>query len=139
MGPDERFRIRVVDIRDLSKEVTELAGKMGALERVTFRQRDIRDLEWEAETEKAYFLCTDDDLGNLTLAMSLAKRAAWMHIYVRMTHWPLSAVTEHLGEEKGIVFINVNELMEQGLPDMAGLYRAARETDLKRMRVSTNA
>ena len=29
----------------------------------------------------------------------------------RMDHWPLSAVAENFGEEHGVVFVNINDLV----------------------------
>jgi hypothetical protein len=66
--------------------------------------------------------------------MSLSKKADATPIFVRMAHWPMPAVTEHLGADRGVAFINVNDLVKQGLPELAGFYKPASPQDLKRVR-----
>jgi hypothetical protein len=39
-----------------------------------------------------------------------------------MEHWPLSAVAENLGEDRGIFFININDLVSQGIEDLPGKF-----------------
>ncbi len=80
----------------------------------------------------SFVICTDDDLKNLTAAMSLARSYATDHIYVRMSRWPLAAVSEHIGEKHGIMFINISELVLEGIRGLAGVFRAAEVWDLKR-------
>jgi len=137
MTEEERFSIRVVDVEDRENAVRELVGNTGMADRVVFQQSAIQDLHWVEAKDRAFILCTDDDLGNLTLAMSLVKKAANTTIHVRMSHWPLSAVAGHLCEAEGLVFINVIELVSQGLPEIPGLFEAARPSDLKRVDVAS--
>lgn len=132
LSNSEEIPIRVVDIKDRAAAVKKLSQSLG-LSNITFEQASIQDIEWEISPNKAYFLCTDDDLGNLTMAMSLAKHSETTNIYVRMAHWPISAVAEHLGDDRGVLFIHVNELVKQGLPDLAGFYKSATVEDLKRI------
>ena len=45
-----------------------------------------------------------------------------LHVYVRMAKWPLSAIAGQLGVEHGVTFININELVAEGIRDMPGLF-----------------
>jgi len=134
LAGDENFSIKVIDIHDREKEVVSLAKESGFKDSVTFMQAAIQDIELIDKKDKAFFLCTDDDLGNLTGAMELASDINATHIYVRMAQWPLSAVVEHLGEDRGVHFININELMVQGIEDLPGIFQPATDADLKRMK-----
>jgi hypothetical protein len=120
-GEDEKISIAVMDVFDKENEVKKLAKDLGVEDHVTFKQADINDIELVDDTHKAFFLCTDDDLGNLTGAMMLAGKSGGTHIYVRMTHWPMAAMADHLGEDRGVVFININELVRKGLKELPGI------------------
>lgn len=128
---DETFSIRVIDKRDRRHAVMSLAGEIGIHERVTFTHADIHDLELIDAPDKAFFLCTDDDLGNLAGALMLAGKMDATHIYVRMANWPLPAIAEHLGDERGVTFINIHHLMMQGVEDLPGIFTTASEGDLE--------
>jgi hypothetical protein len=82
---------------------------------------------------KAFFICTDDDLKNLTTAMALARKQNADHIYVRMSQWPLAAVSEHIGHKHGISFVNLSELVREGIADLPGIFQPAELSDLKRL------
>jgi len=122
LRPGESFPIKVIDKRDRGPEVHKLAQELGVTGRVEFSQLDIRNLDLVDDVHKAFFLCTDDDLGNLTGAMMLARSQDANHIYVRMTHWPIAAVAEHLGEDRGVVFININDLVRTGIQELPGVF-----------------
>ncbi len=130
---DEGFGIRVIDLRDRASEVASVAAENGIPDRVSFQRADMHELHLEEAADKAFFLCTDDDLGNLTSAMMLAAGVDATHIYVRMAKWPMSAVAEHLGEERGVVFININQLVLQGIGDLPGIFSRATSDDLERI------
>jgi hypothetical protein len=132
LSPEERFTIKVIDREDRASLVRSLSEGLGVTDRVSFTRALIQDLELVDEPDKAFFLCTDDDLGNLSAAMTLAARMGATHIYVRMTAWPLSAVADHLGEERGVTFININDLMIQGVEELPGIFAPASPGDLKR-------
>jgi hypothetical protein len=55
------------------------------------------------------------------MAMRLAERVGAAPVFVRMAHWPIAAVAERLGEEKGIVFVNLQELVMLGIRRLPGL------------------
>ncbi|HUT53115.1 MAG TPA: NAD-binding protein [bacterium] len=133
LGPNEKFIIKVIDKHDRSALVRSLAQELGVADRVSFTQASVQDLDLVDEPDKAFFLCTDDDLGNLTAAMMLASKMGATHIYVRMTRWPLSAVADHLGEDRGVTFININELMVQGIEQLPGVFAPASAEHLKRV------
>lgn len=134
LAPEENLRIKVIDARDRSHAVKTLAEELGIGKRVSFKQEKIQEMDLKDEIDKAFFLCTDDDLGNLTAAMSLAGKMDATHIYVRMAHWPLSAVSEHLGEDRGVHFVNINDLMSQGIEHLPGIFEKAKDSDLKRLK-----
>jgi hypothetical protein len=136
LGPEEKIRLHVIDIRDHESEVRTLAGELKVDGRTTFSRADIHDLFFGDERDKVFFLCTDDDLGNLTAAMTLAARGCCGHIYVRMAQWPLSAVADRLGENEGVTFVNINELMLQGVAELPGIFAPAKAADLKRVKTS---
>jgi hypothetical protein len=91
-------------------------------------------MEMHDEPDKAFFLCTDDDLGNLTAAMMLACKADCNYIYVRMAHWPMSSVADHLGEDRGVTFVNINQMMTRGIETLPGIFAPPAEKDLKRLK-----
>ncbi len=124
ISPEEALEIRVVDVKDRSGAVRAAARAHGRADRVAFVQSDINDLELAGEVGKAYFLCTDDDLRNLTCAMMLSERTGQDSIWVRMTRWPIPAIAEQLGEGCGITFVNINELVADGIDELLrpGLY-----------------
>ncbi|MFW5740833.1 MAG: NAD-binding protein [Myxococcota bacterium] len=128
---DEVFTIRVIDQRNRHAAVMQLAGELRITERVSFTHADIHDLDLVDAPDKAFFLCTDDDLGNLAGALMLAGKMDATHIYVRMGNWPLPAIAEHLGAERGVTFININQLMMQGIADLPGIFAPAGTDDLE--------
>ncbi len=113
--PENQVRIGVVDICDRGAQVMSLAEDLGVAERVDFRRADIRELDFAGEPGTAFFLCTDDDMGNLTGAFELAGRMRESHVYVRMTRWPLSAIADQLSSHHLVTFININELVAEGI------------------------
>lgn len=133
-GPNERWTIRVVDIRDVEKEVRFLAAELGISDHVSFTQAAIQDLDLEDSEERAFFICTDDDIGNLAAALMLAGKSICTYIYVRMATWPMPAIADHLGQNHGLTFININDLVVQGVDDLPGIFSPASPDDLKRHR-----
>ena len=131
MSPQDAFSIRVIDKRDRSRAVTTLAEELGIADRVDFTHADIHDLHLVDAPDKAFFLCTDDDLGNLAGALMLAQKMDATHIYVRMANWPMPAIAEHLGVDRGVTFININELMVEGLEQLPGIFSPADAGDLE--------
>jgi len=136
LSENENFTIRVIDKEDRGAQVKMLAEELGVAGRVKFKRAAIQELDLVDAKDHAYFLCTDDDLGNLTAAMMLAGKSGGTHIHVRMARWPLKAVSERLGQDCGVAFININELVAQGIEDLPGVFEAATEKDLKRLKVS---
>jgi hypothetical protein len=132
LDADNPLKIRVFDVKNCEPEVMGLATKLDYAEHVVFERANIIDLPALYHKDKASFICTDDDLKNLTTAMSLARSCDTTHIYVRMSQWPLPAVSEHIGEKHGIKFINISELVLEGITGLAGVFRAAEAWDLKR-------
>lgn len=132
--PEEDVSIQVIDMQDRKNAVQMLADDHGMANTVTFSQAAIQELKLVDETDTAFFVCTDDDLGNLTVAMQLATRVNCNHIYVRMSRWPLSAVAENLGEDRGVIFVNINELVTRGIEHLPGIFKPATEADLKRVK-----
>lgn len=104
IGPEEDISIQVIDAQDRKNAVQMLAEDLGMEKKVTFIQVVIQELKLVGEEDKAFFVCTDDDLGNLTVAMQLATRVNCNHIYVRMSRWPLSAVAENPWRGSGSYF-----------------------------------
>jgi len=127
MDAEDDFSIKVIDKRDRGPAVYKLAQQLGVTGGVDFAQLDIRNLELTDDVSKAFFLCTDDDLGNLTGAMMLAGEGNSSHIYVRMTHWPIAAVADHLGEDRQVAFININDLVRMGIRDLPGVFEPLEE------------
>jgi len=132
-GSEESFEITVIDQHDQGRAVRDLIESLGFSGGVRFVRKKIQELDLDVRDSRAYLLCTDDDLGNLSLAMALSEKAASSPIYVRMAHWPLPAMAEHLGRDRGVVFINVNDLVVQSLPTLSGLFQPASPADLKRV------
>jgi voltage-gated potassium channel Kch len=137
--PDEAFKIRVIDVRDRKSAVLSLADELGVAERVTYQKTALQDLHLGGQAERAYFICTDDDLGNLTAAMSLACDVKSTRIYVRMDRWPLSGVADNLGEDRGVFFVNINDLVAQGIEDLPGIFGPAQASDLKRAKLGRSS
>lgn len=133
LAPEERFIIRVIDREDRTNAVKLLADELNVSDRVSFHQAAVQDLELVDQPDHAFFICTDDDLGNLTAAMMLTGKLGATHIYVRMATWPMSAVADHLGEEHGVTFINIANLMVQGIEQLPGIFAPATAADLKRV------
>jgi hypothetical protein len=52
-----------------------------------------------------------------------------------MTHWPLSGISENLGKDCGVFFVNINELVIQGILDLPGIFEPAQAADLKRSKL----
>ncbi|MCP4137023.1 MAG: hypothetical protein GY754_39005 [bacterium] len=134
LGRESDYKIRVFDKQDKSGPVNRLARFLSVEDRVKFIQKDIRDIEDTGNSRGIYFLSTDDDLGNLTLALMLSARFRKTYIFVRMAHWPLHSVAEHIGDTRGIVFVNINDLISHGLQALPGIFEPAREVDLKRIK-----
>ncbi|MFP4347587.1 MAG: NAD-binding protein [Desulfococcaceae bacterium] len=132
LKPSEKPHIRVVDIQNRKKEVDALAKDLGISDRMTFMQADIQDLEMTDDSEKAFFLCTDDDIGNLAVALMLTRHIRGTHVYVRMAKWPISAIEDHLRENSGITFVNINDLVVEGISDFPVIFESAEFSDLKR-------
>lgn len=137
LQPDENFNIRIIDKHERENEVRSMSENLGVADRVTFHKSAIQDLNLGGRIKRAYFVCTDDDMGNLITAMTLACDVNATRIYVRMEHWPLSGVAENLGEDRGVVFINIKELVIQGLEDLPGIFKPAVTSDLKRTRLES--
>lgn len=51
-----------------------------------------------------------------------------------MSQWPLSAMADHLGEDRGVVFVNINDLVVEGIEELPGIFEAAAAGDLKRLK-----
>ena len=135
LHPDDQISIRVVDKQDRENDVKLIAEELGMAERVSFQRAAIQELDLDAQVKRAFFICTDDDLGNLTTAMSLACDTNVVRIYVRMGHWPLPGVSGNLGEDRGLHFINISDLVIQGIEDLPGIFRPAGISDLKRTKL----
>jgi len=129
------IELHVFDKRDCRTEVLSLAAEAGFSGKVIFESADLDDLSCIYEPRKAFFICTDDDLKNLTAAMALARKHNADHIYVRMSQWPLPAVSEHIGQKHGISFVNISELVLEGIADLPGIFQPAEISDLKRVSV----
>ncbi len=136
-GPQEHWSIRVVDIRDVEREVRFLAAELGIADHVTFTRAAVQDLDLVDSGERAFFICTDDDIGNLAAALMLAGKSVCTYIYVRMATWPMPAIADHLGQNHGLTFININDLVVQGIDDLPGIFEPAGPDDFKRRRPGT--
>ncbi|MFP4474302.1 MAG: NAD-binding protein [Desulfatibacillaceae bacterium] len=121
LGPDEDIAVRVIDSRPLDGELDGLVRDLGATAPVEFQQARIEQLRFGREEDRAYFLCTDDDIGNLAAAMALSERSCCSRVLVRMGTWPLPAISGRLGENRGVRFVNINELVARGLEGLPGL------------------
>ncbi len=132
-GPDEKWPIQVVDVRDLEKDVMALAADLNMTCRVSFTKVDINVMDIEDSQNTAHFICTDDDIRNLAMALMLCDRMNGNNIYVRMAKWPIPAIECHFIENRNITFVNINDLVEQGIADMPGIFEPAQKTDLKRI------
>ncbi len=133
-SPSECWSIRVVDIRDVEKEVRHLSAELGIADHVSFTQSAVQDLDLMDSEERAFFICTDDDIGNLAAALMLAGKSICNCIYVRMATWPMPAIADHLGQNHGLTFININDLVVQGIDELPGIFSPAGAEDLKRHR-----
>ena len=122
LGPEERIVFRVIDCRDRSGAVAALADELGVSSRVEFSQANINELDLVHERDSAFFLCTDDDLGNLAAALMLARDAGATLIYVRMAKWPISAVADHVGKDGGVTFVNIKDLVVEGIGELPGIF-----------------
>ena len=122
-GPLEKWDIDVVDLHDRHKEVFNLAKDLNIVDRITFTQSDILDYELEQSNTRAVFLCTDDDIRNLSTALILTKNNKGACFYIRMDMWPLSAVKEHLGNGNRLRFVNINELVSEGIGDIKDRFK----------------
>ncbi len=116
--PNEIWDIDVVDIHDRHKEVFNLAEDLNIKDRITFTQSDILDYELKQSNTRAVFLCTDDDIRNLSTALLLTQDNKGAYFYIRMAMWPLSAVKEHLGDSERLQFVNINALVREGIRDI---------------------
>ena len=122
-SPEERFGIRVVDVADKQRAVGALAAELNVADRVCFAQSAIQDLEMVDRQDRAFFICTDDDIGNLTAAIGLVEKSGTVnHIFVRMGHWPISAVAEHLNGRAQVHFINLKELVMEAIDGLPGVF-----------------
>ena len=92
LDADEEMNIRVIDVEDREEAVVALADEVGVAHRVTFERAAIENMNLEDKTDNTFFICTDDDLSNLIAAMVLTRNIQTGNIYVRMVHWPISAV-----------------------------------------------
>ncbi len=120
---EENWKITVVDILDQKSNVNILAEDLGISENVKFIQADILEIDLVEGDDKAFFLCTDDDIRNLTTALMLTSKVVGSCIYVRMAMWPLPAVQDHLGENRGLSFVNINDLAVEGIKDLPNLIK----------------
>ena len=126
--PEENISLCIVDKRDVADDVRHLVSHIGKPLKMTICQRDVRyyleDGGVKDGTGTAYFLCTDDDPGNLSAAMLVAQKAGvGAKVFVRMQHWPISGVADHFGHARGIMFVNVNELVHEGVCAIPGLVK----------------
>jgi|GEM_PF-1726984 len=108
----------VFDMRDKEADVRMLTKSLKYEGRVVFAKSDINTMTLENTLERAYFLCTDDDIGNLSAALMLTERSVTANIFVRMAKWPMPAIDKALHEKSGITFININELVEANLIEL---------------------
>lgn len=125
-GAGEAWKIRVIDVVDRKNEVASIAENLNVPDKVEFQKADIMDLYLRDEVHRAFFLCTDDDIGNLAAALMLSGKMHADHIYVRMAKWPMPAIEERLRGNGGITFININDLVERGIRDLPGLFVPAK-------------
>ncbi len=133
-GISGKVRFTIIDRRDISPHGVINARRLGLSRRVTCEKKDIGDVGLGDCKRAAVFLCTDNDLGNLSLALSLSDSGRAGCIFVRMGRWPMEAVSEHLGVDRGIIFVNINDLITRGLDGLDGIFSRAGEKDLKRIK-----
>ncbi len=131
LSQNENIAISVIDVKNRQQEVEDIAANLGSDGFTSFLQADVRHLYLEDQPDKAFFICTDDDLGNLATAMMLANKIDCNHIYVRMSAWPLSAIADHLGENRGVTFVNINDLVVDGIDHLKGIFQPSTKEDLK--------
>jgi hypothetical protein len=112
----------VVDRKDRGREVAELSRQLDAFDRVRFDRVDIDHLRLTDDLDKAFFVCTDDDIGNLAVALMLTKDVPGTNIFVRMSRWPMAAIADHFQERGGLRFVNINDLVREGLADLPGIF-----------------
>lgn len=120
--PDPLPRFRVVDREDRGRAVAELSQQLDAFEQVRFDRVDIDHLSLADDLDKAFFVCTDDDIGNLAVALMLTKDVQGTNVFVRMSRWPMAAIAEHFQAQGGLQFVNINDLVREGLADLPGLF-----------------
>ena len=130
-GPKPPWSIAVMDLKDRKSEVSALAEELGVADRVEFVRDDIRNLHVDPE-KHAYFLCTDDDIGNLSMALMITDKRRHCPIFVRMAKWPLPAIEDHLNGNYGITFTNINQLVKKGIEELPGIFGKAEASDMKR-------
>ncbi|MFP4390155.1 MAG: NAD-binding protein, partial [Desulfococcaceae bacterium] len=92
--PEPLPRFRVVDREDRGREVAQLSGELRAAERVRFDRMNIDHLTLSDDVHKAFFVCTDDDIGNLAVALMLTRDVQGTNVFVRMSRWPMAAIAE---------------------------------------------
>lgn len=126
------YQYRIVDTRDRYQEVMDIANNLNISDRVSFEMSDINALSLKDGKDKAYFLCTDDDIGNLSVALRLSQNNNGTLIIVRMASWPLPAIESHLSSRRGLTFVNINNLVKDGLEDIPGIFKPAQLKDIKR-------
>ncbi|RLB62229.1 MAG: hypothetical protein DRI90_09525 [Deltaproteobacteria bacterium] len=131
LGPAERIVFRVIDCLDRSEAVAALAAELDVSDRVEFNQANINDLDLVDERDSAFFLCTDDDLGNLAAALMLAGAGSTSFIYVRMGKWPISALADHVGKNQGVTFVNIRDLVIEGVCELPGIFEPPTEAQLE--------
>lgn len=127
--PDPMPRFRVVDIQDRGREVARLAESLGVGDRVRFDQVDIDYLTLTDDVQKAFFVCTDDDIGNLAAALMLTKDVLGTNVFVRMSRWPMAAIADHFRERGGITFVNINVLVREGIAALPGIFDGEGEAE----------
>ncbi len=132
MGADSGKDFRIVDVLDRESDVQALAKELDVGEHVSFMQSDIKYLNFKDGNHKAIFLCTDDDIGNLSVALMLTRKNWGKFTIVRMASWPMPAIESQLCENSGLTFVNIHQLVKDGIEDMAGVFKPASKSDLKR-------
>lgn len=123
----------IVDKEDHSEMVAQFAADLGIPDNVCFSRSDIKTLTLTNGRSKAYFLCTDDDIGNLSVALNLSSAKENALILVRMANWPMPAIEAHFCKTRGLNFVCINELVKHGLEELAGVFKPATPADLKRL------
>ena len=97
LAPDENPSLRIIDAKDVGAEARHMGSHLGKTINLSFHCGDLRDFaESKATPDEAYFLCTDDDHGNLSAALTLARHAPGASIFVRMQYWPMAGVVGSL-------------------------------------------